>query len=70
MYSLVGGLVPGSFGDSDWLILLGKENNLWEVEGERDLGGREEGEERRVASSDMGGDGGEVQRVRNLKVGV
>jgi hypothetical protein len=42
------------------------ENNLWEVEGERDLGGRED----REVSSDMGEDGGEVQRVRNFKVGV
>ena len=35
--------------------------------GEGDLGGREEGKEKKGPSSDIGGDGGEVQRVRNLK---
>jgi hypothetical protein len=35
--------------------------------GERDLGGREEGGGKRVASSYMGGDGGEIQRIGNLK---
>lgn len=43
--------------------------NLSEVEGERDMGGREEGAGK-GGSSNMGGDGGEVQRVRNLKGGV
>jgi hypothetical protein len=52
------------------LTQKGEENNLREVEGDRYLGGRGEGEGKRGASSDMGGDGGEVQRVRNLKVGM
>jgi hypothetical protein len=34
------------------------------------MGGIEEGEGKRAVSSDMRGDGGEVQRIRNLKVGV
>ena len=45
------------------------ENSL-KVEEERDLGGREEAEGKGGASSYIGGDGGEVQRVRNLKVCV
>ena len=58
-----------------WMILSCSEggrgeNNLWEVEGEKDLGGSEEGEKKCGASSDRGEDGGEVQKVRNLKVGV
>jgi hypothetical protein len=34
------------------------------------VGGSEEGEGQRRVSSDMGEDGGDVQMVRNLKVGV
>lgn len=48
----------------------GEENNSKEVDEERDLRGREEGEDKRGASSDIGGDWGEVQRVKNLKGGM
>ena len=43
------------------------ENNIWEEEGEIGLGGRGEVEGKRGASSDMRGDGEEVQRVRKIK---
>jgi hypothetical protein len=42
-----------------------QENNLWEVEGERDLREREEGSQFRYGKR-----WGEVQRVRNFKVGL
>jgi hypothetical protein len=55
----------------DATVLLTKGNKvILGIEGERDLGGREEEEEKMGASSDMGGDGAEIQRVKNLKVGV
>jgi hypothetical protein len=38
----------------------------WEIDGERDLGWREEGEEKRGAGSGMGGDRDAIQRIRNL----
>jgi hypothetical protein len=38
----------------------GKENNVWEVDGERDLGGRVEGEGKAGKSLDTGGDSWEV----------
>ena len=39
---------------------------MWEVQGEGNLGRREEGEEIRVAVSGIGGDVRVVQRVRKL----
>lgn len=50
-------------------VLLRKGNKTQEVEGGKDLGGREE-EGERGARSDMGGDKDDVQRVRKLISGM
>ena len=47
-------------------FLEGGTKYSWEVEGRGDLGGREEEEGEREAGSGMGGDGDDIQRVRNL----
>ena len=50
--------------------LEGGTKNSWEETGVRDLGGEEEGEEKRGAGSGMGRDGGDIQRVRKLNKGM
>jgi hypothetical protein len=56
---------------TDHMKLKRKENQRVEVEGGRDLGGREEEEEEgKGKESGMGRDRGDVQSVRKLKRGV
>ena len=51
--------------------VLRRGNKIQEIEGRKDLGGREEGEgEKEGAESGMGGDRDDIQRVRNLNRGV
>jgi hypothetical protein len=51
--------------------LLRRRNKIRSVEGGRDLGGRQEAEgKKRGEEPGMGGDGGDVQRVRKLNRGV
>ena len=55
----------------DASVLLRRGNKNGEVEGRRDLGGKEEGEwGKRGAGSSMRGDGDDIQRVRNLSRGA
>jgi hypothetical protein len=56
-----------------WTLLSyleGKTKKSEELEGGRDLGGREEGERKWGTGSGMGGEGEEVQRVRKLYRGT
>ena len=56
---------------SGCFILLRRGNKIIKrSRGERDVRGRKEGEGKRGAESGMGGDGGDVQRVRKLNRGV
>ena len=58
-----------------WMLqffLEGATKYSGEVEGEKELQGREEGQggQNRGVGSGMGGNGGDIQKVRNLNRGV
>ena len=68
-YETQGERISGQCVDAIVLLIRGKRI----ISGSRGREGSErerEGEGKKRTSSDMGEDGGEVQRVRNLKVGV
>jgi hypothetical protein len=54
----------------DASVLLRRGNKIQEVEGRRDLGGREEGKGGRGAGSGMSEDWDDIQGIRNLNRGV
>jgi len=53
----------------DATVLFKRGNNLREEKGDKDLG-ESKGREGKMWGSDMGGVGGEIPKVRNLKVGM